>query len=146
MSTNSLSRGGVKVPSKYVPVLASFGLFVLIAIGRFITITRFIRAEVAPTDVAAAEMWERLNRTDVESLYNAACFRAVTSAILPVDPKTPAADGDRLAAEEADRAMAWLHKAVAAGFTDAGAPRARPSRSPSRESSVATGSTLVESR
>ena len=29
MSTASLSRGGLKVPSKYVPVLASFGLFVL---------------------------------------------------------------------------------------------------------------------
>jgi tetratricopeptide (TPR) repeat protein len=67
-----------------------------------------------------AEMWERLNRTDVESLYNAACFRAVTSAILKVDPKTPAADATRLATEEADRAMAWLHKAVAAGFKDAG--------------------------
>jgi simple sugar transport system permease protein len=29
MSTASLSRGGLKVPSKYIPVLASFGLFVL---------------------------------------------------------------------------------------------------------------------
>ena len=29
MSTASFSRSGLKVPSKYVPVLASFGLFVL---------------------------------------------------------------------------------------------------------------------
>ena len=67
-----------------------------------------------------AERWERLNRTDVESLYNAACYRAVTSATVMVDPKTPAADATRLATEEADRAMAWLHRAVAAGFKDAG--------------------------
>src|SRR3954462_5692490 len=37
MSTASLSRGGgLKVPSKYVPVIASFGLFVLMfVIGAF---------------------------------------------------------------------------------------------------------------
>src|SRR4051794_6660428 len=29
MSTASLSRSGLKVPSKYIPVLSSFGLFVL---------------------------------------------------------------------------------------------------------------------
>jgi len=68
---------------------------------------------------ATAEMWERLNRTDGNGLYNAACFRAVTSTILKADPKTPAVDATRLATEEADRAMAWLHKAVAAGFKDA---------------------------
>jgi hypothetical protein len=32
------------------------------------------------------------------------------------DPKTPAADAARLAREQADLAMAWLHKAVAAGY------------------------------
>jgi tetratricopeptide (TPR) repeat protein len=69
---------------------------------------------------ATAEMWERLNRTDANGFYRAACFRAVTAAILKADPKTPAADATRLATEEADRAMAWLHKAAAAGFKDAG--------------------------
>ena len=64
-----------------------------------------------------AEMWERLNRTDAGSLYNAACYRAVTAAVVKVDTKTPGADAARLATEEADRAMAWLHKAVAAGFS-----------------------------
>jgi tetratricopeptide (TPR) repeat protein len=69
---------------------------------------------------ATAEMWEMLNRTDANSLYNAACFRALTAAVAKIDPKTPSADVTRLATEEADRAMAWLRKAVDAGFADAG--------------------------
>jgi tetratricopeptide (TPR) repeat protein len=68
---------------------------------------------------ATAEMWERLNRTDANSLYNAACFRAVTAAILKVDPESAGAEATKLANEEADRAMAWLHKAVATGYKDA---------------------------
>jgi serine/threonine protein kinase/tetratricopeptide (TPR) repeat protein len=69
---------------------------------------------------ATAEMWEKLNRTDANGHYNAARFRAVTAAAIKNDPKTPAADAVRLATVEADRAMAWLHKAIAAGFQDAG--------------------------
>jgi tetratricopeptide (TPR) repeat protein len=64
---------------------------------------------------ATALMWENLNRTDAESLYDAARFRAVAAA---VQAKDPAADAARLAKEDADRAMAWLTKAVAAGYTD----------------------------
>src|SRR5262249_1951905 len=59
---------------------------------------------------AAAEMWERLTPADANGLYNVACCRAVTALVIKVDPKTPDADTTRLAAEEADRAMAWLHK------------------------------------
>ena len=92
---------------------------------------------------ATAEALERRNPADALSLYNAACCRAVTaeyetlkltdaagkaydaaclravcaSAILE-DPKTPTADAARLAREQADLAMAWLHKAVAAGYSD----------------------------
>ena len=66
--------------------------------------------------LATAEMWEKLNRTDAESLYNAACFRAVTAG---VQAKAPGADTARLAQEDADRAMQWLHQAVQAGFKDA---------------------------
>ena len=62
---------------------------------------------------ATAEMWEKLNRPDAESLYNAACFRAVTAG---VQAKTPGADAAQLAKDDADRAMAWLTKAVAAGL------------------------------
>ena len=65
---------------------------------------------------ATAEMWEKLKRTDAGSLYNAACWRAVTAAVIEHDPKTPGADASRLAREEADRAMAWLKQAVAAGY------------------------------
>ena len=61
-------------------------------------------------------MWEKLNRTDAGSLYNAACFRALTAA---VQAKNPAADAARLAKDDADRAMQWLQKAVQAGYKNA---------------------------
>jgi hypothetical protein len=64
----------------------------------------------------SAAMWEHLKRTDVDGLYSAACFRSVTAAVIK---KTPSADATRLANEEADLAMSWLRKAVAAGYKDA---------------------------
>ena len=64
---------------------------------------------------ATAEMWEKLKHSDGQSLYNAACMRAVTAAVFA---KSPAANAARLAKEEADRAMAWLKQAVAAGYKD----------------------------
>jgi tetratricopeptide (TPR) repeat protein len=63
-----------------------------------------------------AEQWEKLNRTDASSLYDAACHWAVTAA---VQAKTTADDGAKLAKNDADRAMALLQKAVQAGFNDA---------------------------
>ena len=65
---------------------------------------------------ATAEMWEKLNRPDADSLYNAACFRSVTAGI---QAKTPGADAAGLDQDDAERAMEWLHKAVAAGYKDA---------------------------
>ena len=35
-------------------------VFLMIGVGRFITITKFIAAKVGPTDVPAAEKWERI--------------------------------------------------------------------------------------
>jgi hypothetical protein len=64
---------------------------------------------------ATAAKWEKLNRPDAESLYHAGCFRSVTAE---VQSKTPGADAARLAKEDADRAMAWLTKAVAAGWKE----------------------------
>ncbi len=61
-------------------------------------------------------MEEAENRTDDDSLYAAARFRAVTAG---VQGKTPGADAARLAKEDADKAMLWLYKAVQAGFKDA---------------------------
>jgi eukaryotic-like serine/threonine-protein kinase len=64
---------------------------------------------------ATAEMWEKLNRTDAESLYEAACLRAMTAG---VQSKAKAADAAQLAHNDADRAMQWLHQAVKAGYKD----------------------------
>ena len=68
--------------------------------------------------LAAAADYESLQRNDVEGLYDAACYRAVCAAVILEDPNTPAADAARLASEQADLAMNWLEKAVAAGWTD----------------------------
>jgi serine/threonine protein kinase/tetratricopeptide (TPR) repeat protein len=69
--------------------------------------------------LAAAADYDALKRTDAGELYNSACHRAICAAVIREDPKTPQADAPRLAKEQADLAMAWLHKAVAAGFADA---------------------------
>ncbi len=67
---------------------------------------------------ATAELWEELKRCDAGSLYNAACMRAITAAVIrATDKSEPAA---REAAAEADRAIAWLKQAVAAGYKNAG--------------------------
>jgi tetratricopeptide (TPR) repeat protein len=57
-----------------------------------------------------AEMFEALQRTDVGSFYNAACFRSVTAQLMSNHPEE--------AKIEADQAMAWLKKAVEAGWID----------------------------
>ncbi|HEY7118127.1 MAG TPA: tetratricopeptide repeat protein, partial [Tepidisphaeraceae bacterium] len=62
-----------------------------------------------------AAMWEKLDRHDAASLYNAACFRAVTAA---VQAKAGGADAQRLAREDADKAMQWLTGAAGAGWHD----------------------------
>jgi tetratricopeptide (TPR) repeat protein len=70
--------------------------------------------------LAAAAEYESGKRTDAVALYDAACNRAVCAAVIPEDPKTPAADAAHLAGAQADLAMAWLRQAVAAGYKDAG--------------------------
>jgi serine/threonine protein kinase len=65
-----------------------------------------------------AEMWESLRRTGPNSLYNAARLRAVTAAVLrgqdgKSEPRAEQANA------EADRSMAWLNQAFAAGFRNA---------------------------
>jgi serine/threonine protein kinase/tetratricopeptide (TPR) repeat protein len=64
-----------------------------------------------------AAMWENLKRTEADSLYQAACMRAVTAAVFRADDESP--EGSQQADAEADRAMAWLKQAVAAGFNNA---------------------------
>jgi len=74
-------------------------------------------AEAAADCRRAAETWEKVGAPDAYSLYNAACFRAVTAAALRAADQSPA--GARPAEAEADRALAWLERAVAAGYRDA---------------------------
>jgi hypothetical protein len=69
--------------------------------------------------LAAAAEHEARKPHGAGALYDAACNRGVCAAIIPQDPKTPRADAARLAREQADLAMAWLHKAVAAGSKNA---------------------------
>jgi serine/threonine protein kinase len=64
---------------------------------------------------AIAEIWEKQNSTDAVRLYNTACLRAVTAS---VQAKAKRPDTARLAKEDADKAMAWLTKAVASGYKD----------------------------
>ena len=75
------------------------------------------RAKDAEQCRTTAELWEKQQRTDAESLYQAAVCRAVTAAVLN-EASAPGADRDRLVKDEADRAMVWLNKAVAAGYKD----------------------------
>jgi serine/threonine protein kinase len=60
-----------------------------------------------------ADIWENLQRRDANSLCHAARLRAVTAGVLRAVAASPQADA------EADRAMAWLNGAVAAGYKDA---------------------------
>ena len=79
-------------------------------------------AEAAADCRRAAEAWEKLVGFDADSLYkykDAACFRAVTAAALRAADPSPA--GAKQAEAEADRAMARLERAVAAGYHDAAA-------------------------
>jgi hypothetical protein len=63
-----------------------------------------------------AVMLEALKRTDANYLYDAACFRSVTSAVIRAGDKSPA--GSKQSETEADQGMAWLKQAVAAGYND----------------------------
>ena len=72
--------------------------------------------EAVAAYLAAAEVHEKKNPADANSLYNAACYRALTAAARFT---AGGADAVRLAKEEADRSMGWLAKAVAAGLADA---------------------------
>ena len=62
-----------------------------------------------------AAMWEKLNRTDAVGLYDTACYRAVAAGVLRTDGRIP--DAGKQADAEADTAMRWLAKAVAAGYS-----------------------------
>jgi eukaryotic-like serine/threonine-protein kinase len=66
-----------------------------------------------------AEIWEKQPCANADCLYNAACFRAVAAATFRANGKS--ATAAREADAEADRAMACLKQAVAAGYKDGAA-------------------------
>jgi tetratricopeptide (TPR) repeat protein len=74
-------------------------------------------AEAVPLICEAVAKMEKLNRTEPDSLYKAACFRAVSATVLRAADKSASTAHD--ADVEADRGMAWLKQAVAAGYKDA---------------------------
>ncbi len=63
-----------------------------------------------------AELWENFKLKDAGSLYVAAQYCAAAAAVLRATDKSLA--GAKEADAEADRAMAWLRQAVAAGYHD----------------------------
>jgi eukaryotic-like serine/threonine-protein kinase len=95
---------GQVVPPKLIPGIMDLRL------------RHFEKAKDAAGCRATAEMWENLQRTDGANLYTAARYRAVTAAVLrAADTPPPAAEQ---AGAEADRAMTWLKRAVAAEYKD----------------------------
>jgi tetratricopeptide (TPR) repeat protein len=72
--------------------------------------------EAAELARQAAALWEKRNSVDAHSLYIATSYRALAGAA--VRAADPSAEGAKQTSAEADRAMAWLQKAVAAGWSD----------------------------
>ena len=84
---------------------------------RDLRVRHFAKSEDAEGFRQTAEIWEKLNRADADSLYTAACMRAVTATVLRAADTS--AEGAEQSDAEAERAVAWLKQAVAAGFNDA---------------------------
>jgi tetratricopeptide (TPR) repeat protein len=64
-----------------------------------------------------AERWEKLNRADAYGLFVAGRLRSVTASVALGDAKAPDAEATRRAQAEAEQAITWLRRAVAApGF------------------------------
>ena len=66
--------------------------------------------------LAVAERWEKLQRTGPDDLYQAAYFRGVCASLMRA-MDDPAAWQDA-AKRQADLAMEWLKKALAAGYSN----------------------------
>jgi hypothetical protein len=81
-----------------------------------IRLPHYAKAKDAAGCRALAEMLEKLKPTDGLTLYNIACMRAVTAALLRETDNSHAAAQN--SAAEAELAMGWLKQALAAGFKD----------------------------
>src|SRR5262249_25557634 len=76
----------------------------------------FVECDDADGCIKTAELWEKLRRTDAVSLFNAARYRAVAADVLKKSERTP--EANNRAEKQADQAVDWLVKALAAGFND----------------------------
>jgi serine/threonine protein kinase/Flp pilus assembly protein TadD len=115
-----LDRGAEAVPliDEFVGRLSGKIAWGYISEMLWLRLRHFEKTKDAAGCRASAEMWEEQSQTiarlDIDFLYDAARCRAITAAVLRATDQS-----ERAAAAEADRAMPWLKKAVAAGYTDA---------------------------
>jgi diguanylate cyclase (GGDEF)-like protein len=58
--SSAIAAGAAAYKTGHWALWAIAGVFVLIGAGRYFTITKFLEAQVGPTDVPAAEKWERV--------------------------------------------------------------------------------------
>ena len=65
--------------------------------------------------LAAAASFEALKQVDAQNLYKMARLRAVCADVIARDTKFAPPEATRLAQEQADAAMSWLQKSIAAG-------------------------------
>jgi serine/threonine protein kinase/tetratricopeptide (TPR) repeat protein len=109
-----LDRGGdaVSVVDEFIRLAASQSIDPKLTADLLeVRVHYFAKANDAASCRATAEMWEKLAKSDADSLFFSARLRAVTARVAGLDQNAAAA--------EAKRAMAWLEKAVAAGFSKA---------------------------
>jgi hypothetical protein len=103
-SNPAQKTAGKSVPPDLIPALL------------YLRLQHFEKTKDAAGCRATAEEYEKLKPTDVGSLYNGACIHAATAAVIRASDKSATAAKD--AAAEADRAVAWVKRAVAAGYKD----------------------------
>jgi tetratricopeptide (TPR) repeat protein len=114
-----VGRGAESVPIIDDVVRRAAGLIVypnLIPDVMDVRLRHFEQVQDANGCRETAELWEKLNRSDGLSLYDAARFRAVAAAVIRATDRS--SNAPRRVDAEADRAMAWLRQAVAAGVRD----------------------------
>jgi hypothetical protein len=73
-------------------------------------------AEAVADILRVAETYEGMAHTEPDWMYFAACHRAIAAGALRSADRSPG--GAEKARAQADRAMAWLERALAAGFKD----------------------------
>jgi hypothetical protein len=107
-----------------------------IALATLAGLEREVNGTVSPeTRAALDEVGQRLDRptlTDAGELYNLACLYSVLSGLGPLDKTLPADQARQRQAAAADRAMAALRRAVAAGWNDVEQMKHDPNLDPLR--------------